>query len=149
MPDRDRSCWALVRATSTSWRTEQTRACSHSSASLAAQATSARARTLSKLMSPSPRAPTRWGSSAAFSPTRVNARAVGPEIPKRSAAQDSLDVAPSSTKAARRPSSPKEATMTASAAAFWRKASSSMASSSTVDFVATAPTTSAAPAWVP
>ena len=34
--------------------------------------------------------------SQAFSPRRVSARAVGVETPKRSAAQDSTDVAPSS-----------------------------------------------------
>ena len=59
-------------------------------------ATSATAPTLSKDTSPSHSEPTRWGMSQAFSPTRISARALGIETPKRSTTQGSTDVAPSS-----------------------------------------------------
>ena len=71
--------------------------------------------------------------SQAFSPTRVSARAVGVEIPKRSAAQVSGDVAPSSRYAWRRSTSPSNTTIFPSAAAFCRKARSSSSVISSFD----------------
>ncbi len=85
-----------MRATSASSRTLHVLACSQSSASVSGVATSATARTLSKDRSPAQSESTNWGMSQAFSPTRVSDRAVAVEIPKRSTAQDSVDVAPTS-----------------------------------------------------
>ena len=98
---------ALVRATSASWRTVHSLAWAQSSWSLSGVATSATARTLSKDRSPAQSDPTRCGRSHAFSPRRVSARAVGVETPKRSTAQASADVAPSSRYSWRRLASPK------------------------------------------
>ena len=79
-------------------------------------------------LAPAERGPSRFGKSPDFSATCDSARAVGTETPKRSTAQDSVDVAPSSRNVSCRWASASFSMMRPSTAFRMRKRSSRLAS---------------------